>query len=132
MEEEFYATIKLISGEEIFSKVCPCEENEKTILILENPVTIEVVQMEQIGMTALKLNPWISFSDESMFIINFDKVITISEVKDKNMLKMYDKFLMKNKKRITKSKLSKKMGYLSSIADARISLERIYNKNSKI
>ena len=132
MEEEFYATIKLISGEEIFSKVCPCEENEKTILILENPVTIEVVQMEQIGMTALKLNPWISFSDESMFIINFDKVITISEVQDKNMLKMYDKFLMKNKKRITKSKLSKKMGYLSSIADARISLERIYNKNSKI
>lgn len=132
MEEEFYATIKLVSGEEIFSKVCPCEENDKTILILENPVTIEVMQLEHMGMTALKLNPWISFSDDSMFIINFDKVITISEVNDKNMLKMYDKFLMKNNKKITKSKLSKRMGYLSSIADARISLERIYNKNSKI
>ena len=132
MEEEFYATIKLVSGEEIFSKVCPCEENDKTILILENPVTIEVMQLEHMGMTALKLNPWISFSDDSMFIINFDKVITISEVNDKNMLKMYDKFLLKNNKKITKSKLSKRMGYLSSIADARISLERIYNKNSKI
>lgn len=132
MEEEFYATIKLISGEEIFSKVCPYEENDKTILILENPVTIEVMQIEHMGMTALKLNPWISFSDDSMFIIDFDKVITISEVNDKNMLKMYDKFLMKNKKKIVKSKLSKRMGYLSSIADARIALERIYNKNSRI
>ncbi len=130
MEEEFYAIIKLISGEEVFAKVCPCEENNKTILILDNPVTVELMQVQQIGMTALKLNPWITFSDESMFIIDFDKIITISEVSDKNMLKLYNKFLSNKSKSITKRKLSKRMGYLSTIADARIILEKIYNKDN--
>jgi hypothetical protein len=130
MEEEFYAIIKLISGEEVFAKVCPCEENNKTILILDNPVTVELMQVQQIGMTALKLNPWITFSDESMFIIDFDKIITISEVSDKNMLKLYNKFLSNKSKSITKRKLSKRMGYLSTIADARIILEKIYNQDN--
>ncbi len=130
MEEEFYAIIKLVSGEEVFSKVCPCEENDKIILILDNPVTIEVMKIQQVGMTALRMNPWITFSDESMFIIDFDKIITISEVTDKNILKFYNKFLSNNSKSITKTKLSKRMGYLSTIADARISLEKIYNQSN--
>ena len=50
MEEEFFAVIKLISGEEIFSKVCPCEEDERTLLILENPVTVETVNLKQFGI----------------------------------------------------------------------------------
>ena len=33
-KEEFHAVIKLVSVEEIFAKVCPCEEEDKTILIL--------------------------------------------------------------------------------------------------
>ena len=37
-EEEFYAAIKMVSGEEVFSKVCPCEEKDRIILILDNPV----------------------------------------------------------------------------------------------
>ena len=36
-KEEFHAVIKLVSGEEIFAKVCPCEEEDKTILILDCP-----------------------------------------------------------------------------------------------
>lgn len=133
MEEEFYAIIKLVSGEEVFSKVCPCEEEEKIILILDNPVTIEYMHIKQMGMTTLKLNPWIKFTDETMFIIDFDKIITISEINDKKILNIYNKFLEgsgKSTKLDKKKKLSKKMGYLSSIADARISLEKIYNKHS--
>ena len=34
-KEEFYAVLKLVSGEEIFAKVSPCEEEDKTILILD-------------------------------------------------------------------------------------------------
>ena len=34
-EEEFLGVIKLVSGEEILSKICPCEEEDTTILILE-------------------------------------------------------------------------------------------------
>ena len=39
MEEEFYATVKLISGEEIVSKVCYLEDEDK--VLLENPLQVE-------------------------------------------------------------------------------------------
>ena len=41
MEEDFYAIIKLISGEEILSKVCPCDEDDRIVLILDNPITMD-------------------------------------------------------------------------------------------
>lgn len=130
MEEEFYAVIKLISGEEIFSKVCPCEEDERTLLILDNPVTIETVSLRQFGVTGVKVNPWIKFTDDSMFIINMDKVLTISEVTDEDILKMYNKYI-KNKHKDSKSnKPTSNMGYLSSIADARIYLEKLYKSEN--
>lgn len=130
MEEEFFAVIKLISGEEIFSKVCPCEEDERTLLILENPVTVETVNLKQFGMNGLKINPWIKFTDDSMFILNMDRVVTMSEVNDENMLEIYSKYLKKKDKDSNKNKLSPTMGYLSTVADARISLEKLYNSNN--
>jgi hypothetical protein len=130
MEEEFYAVIKLISGEEIFSKVCPCEEDERTLLILDNPVTIETVNLKQFGLTGVKVNPWIKFTDDSMFIINMDKVLTMSEVTDEDVLKMYNKYVKKKNKEETSNKPTPNMGYLSSIADARIYLEKLYKLGS--
>jgi len=130
MEEEFYAVIKLISGEEIFSKVCPCEEDERTLLILDNPVTIETINLKQFGLTGVKVNPWIKFTDDSMFIINMDKVLTMSEVTDEDVLKMYNKYVKKKNKEETSNKPTPNMGYLSSIADARIYLEKLYKLGS--
>ena len=93
MEEDFYAVIKLISGEEIFSIVCPSEEDEKTMLILNNPVTIEVIVMKQIGMQGYKIDPWLKFADDDTFLLNMDKVLTISEVRDPETIEMYHKFI---------------------------------------
>lgn len=131
MEEEFYAVIKLISGEEIFSKVCPCEEEDRTILLLDNPVTIETFSMRQMGVSGLKINPWIKYTDDSMFVMNMDKVITISEVTDEDMLFMYAKYL-KNKKPTISNKPSESMGYLKSITEARVSLEKIFRESGKM
>jgi len=130
MEEEFYAVIKLISGEEIFAKVCPCEEKERTILILDNPVTIETVNLKQFGVTGLKVNPWIKFTDDSMFIIDMNRVITMSEVNDEDLLHMYHKYVRSKNKNGPKGRPSANMGYLSSIADARISLEKLYKSDN--
>ena len=47
MEEDFYAVIKLVTGEEIFSSVSPEETEDKTMLVLHNPVTIEVITLLQ-------------------------------------------------------------------------------------
>ena len=38
MEEDFYASIKLVSGEEIFAKISPSEENENLCFLLLNPI----------------------------------------------------------------------------------------------
>lgn len=130
MEEEFYGIIKLISGEEIFAKVCPFEENDETILMLDCPVTMETVTIRHLGMTAVKVNPWIKMSDDDLFIVNIDKIITVTEVSDKNLIKMHTKYVKDKNRKSNKTKLSEKMGYLSSIADARISLEKLYKSNN--
>ena len=132
MEEEFYAVIKLISGEEIFSKVCPCEEEDRTILLLDNPVTIETFNMRQMGVSGLKINPWIKYTDDSMFVMDMDRVITMSEVTDEEMLFMYAKYIKKkNRKPSVSNKPSESMGYLKSITEARVSLEKIFRESGE-
>jgi len=126
MEEDFYAVIKLISGEEIFSIVCPSEEDEKTMLILNNPVTIEVIVMKQIGMQGYKIDPWLKFADDDTFLLDMDKVLTISEVRDPETIEMYHKFLKQQQNKNSKSPVSEEMGYLSSVSEARKRLEKLY------
>ena len=41
MEDDFYATIKFKSGEEIFALVGYSEEEDRTFLLLESPITIQ-------------------------------------------------------------------------------------------
>ena len=126
MEEDFYAIIKLISGEEILSKVCPCDEDDRIVLILDNPITMESVTIRQLGISTIKVSPWIKFADDSMFVMDMEKVITMTEITDEDLIKMHQKFVRERNKKSNKSELTSKMGYLSSIADARISLEKLY------
>ena len=126
MEEDFYAVIKLVSGEEIFSIVCPSEEEGRTMLILNNPVTIEVIVMKQIGMQGYKIDPWLKFADDDTFLLDMDKVLTISEVRDPETIEMYHKFLRQQENKNSKNPLSPEMGYLSSVSEARKRLEKLY------
>ena len=126
MEEDFYATIKLISGEEIFSIVCPSEEEGRTMLILNNPVTIEVIVMKQIGMQGYKIDPWLKFADDDTFLLDMNKVLTISEVRDEETIEMYQKFLKQKDNENSKNSLTPEMGYLSSVSEARKIFEKLY------
>ena len=132
MEEDFYAVIKLISGEEIFSIVCPSEEDERTMLILNNPVTIEVIVMKQIGMQGYKIDPWLKFADDDTFLLSMDKVLTISEVRDSETIEMYHKFLRQQENKNSKNPLSAEMGYLSSVSEARKRFEKLYKGQTDI
>jgi hypothetical protein len=129
MEDDFYAVIKLISGEEIFSVVCPSEEDGRIMLILHNPVTIETVVMKNLGMQGFKIDPWLQFADDDTFLLDMDKVVTISEVRDTETLEMYHKFLRQKNNKQNKGDLTPEMGYLSTVADARIRLEKLYKKS---
>ena len=44
MGDEFYAIIKLVSGEEILSLVCPDENDGDAVLILQNPITMKMLE----------------------------------------------------------------------------------------
>jgi hypothetical protein len=130
MNEEFYAVIKLISGEEIFSKVCSFDENDETMLLLDSPIVIEKVFAPKIGASVAKVNPWIKLSEDEMFLISLDKVITITESKDQELIKIFKRYTKEKNKRNNRSELTPNMGYVSSITEARLSLEKIYKSNS--
>ena len=129
MNEEFYATIKLISGEEIFAQVTPCEEEDRTLLILDTPVIFESITIKHMGVSAMKVEPWISMGDDSMVLINMDKVITITEVKDEQILCIYNKYLRDKDRDSNQSKVNENMGFLASIAEARVNLEKLYKSS---
>jgi len=129
MKEEFYATIKLISGEEVFAQVTPCEEEDRTLLILDTPVVFESITIKHMGVNAMKVEPWISIGDDSMVLLNMDKVITITEVKDEQILCIYNKYLRDKNRDSNQTKVNEEMGFLASISDARVSLEKLYKSS---
>ena len=133
MEEEFYASVKLVSGEEIFGEVMPSEENGRTVLIISDPVEIETVSMD--GRTeGLRMMPWLrSMPAEGIIIIPMDKVITVVEAREESeVVAYYQRFIMTNlvNGSSEKIKVTKKMGYVISVEDARENLEKLFNKDS--
>lgn len=130
MEEEFYATIKLSSGEEIVSKVCYMTDEDS--LILDNPFLVEKVVQKRLGKTVegFSLKEWISSSYDDMFIIEMNNVVTISEL-DERILAYYIMSLNKfdSDEEPTNNSLSKEMGYLGSVEDTKKKLETLFNKS---
>ena len=128
-KEEFHAVLKLVSGEEIFAKVCPCEEEDKTILILDCPVTFENIIIRQIGVSAVRINPWLKISDDPTVVMNMDKVITMTEVHDKHLIKVYNRYLKEKDQISNRTDINENMGFLSSVSDARVFLEKLYKSS---
>jgi len=133
MEEEFYASVKLVSGEEIFGEVMPSEENGRTVLIISDPVEIETVSMDG-RHEGLRMMPWLrSMPSEGIIIIPMDKVITVVEAReDSEVVAYYQRFIMTNLAggSSEKIKVTKKMGYVISVEKARESLEKLFDKDS--
>ena len=129
IEDEFYGTIKFKNGEEIFAKVAASEEEDRTMLIVHTPVMVSEVKAKG-GIVGYKVEPWLKTSKEDMFIINMDNVLTLSESSDIQMISMYQRFVHdsdKDNKGIPK--LSRKMGYISTVNDAKDILEKLYNSS---
>ena len=133
MEEEFYASVKLVSGQENFGEVMPSEENGRTVLIISDPVEIETVSMNG-SHEGLRMMPWLrSMPTEGIIIIPMDKVITVVEAReDSEVVAYYQKFIMTNLSggSSEKIKVTKKMGYVISVEKAREHLEKLFDKDS--
>jgi hypothetical protein len=125
IEDDFYCTIKLKCGDEIFCKVAATEEEDRTLLLLSNPITVEEIVVRG-TVTGYKVEPWLKTTEEDLIIINMDDVLTMTENSNIDMIVYYHDYLRKNHKE-NKSSLSKEMGYISSVKEAKKSLERLYN-----
>ena len=133
IEDDFYATLKLKSGEEIFAKVAASEEEDRTMLLIHHPVIISAIKAK-VGTVGYKVEPWLKTTKDDMFVVNLDDVLTMSESSDVEMINMHQQYVQHNDKNgdgSSKYKLNRKMGYLSTIDDAKNTLEKIYNDNSK-
>ena len=131
IEDDFYATIKLKSGEEIFARVAASEEEDRTMLIVHNPITIAEVK-GRTGLVGYKIEPWLKTTKEDMFIINMDNVMTLSESSDVEMMVMHQQYVHDNDLGTHNSnKINRRMGYISSVTDAKEILEKIFKNSPK-
>lgn len=139
MEEEFYASIKLTSGEEIVGKVS-YDPNDDVIIILE-PRVVEKVEQKKGNaiIEGIVFDDWINATFENMFIIPRSQIITMIEL-DERIAGFYEDHLEDKtkykKRRIEEPKSNSKRqnprnheGYLGSIKEAKKLLEEIYNKS---
>jgi len=93
MGDEFYAIIKLVSGEEILSLVCPDENDGDAVLILQNPITMKMLETPH-GIH-VKVKSWMELASDNFFIIRPDKILTMTETHDKRMIEIYTNYLLK-------------------------------------
>jgi hypothetical protein len=133
MGEEFYSSIKLVSGEEIFSLVSIDENDGDPIVVLQNPVVIKVITNHSGQM--IKIKPWMEIPSDDFFIIRLDKIITMTEVNNQLVINCYNNYIESDDEEMPvttqsgKVKLSDRMGYLSSVEEARKKLENIFKNN---
>ena len=129
IEDDFYATIKLKSGEEVFARVAASEEDDRTMLIIHSPVTFGEIKNKS-GLVGYKVEPWLKTTREDMFIVNMDNVITLSESGDMEMIVMYQHFLRDSQREMQhQHKLNRRMGYISNVKDAKENLEKMFKLN---
>ena len=133
MEDEFYAIIKLVSGEEIFSLILVDNfQDENTVIALQKPV-IMWSNVTPNG-TFIKVKPWMELTDEDIFMIHLDKVITMTESKDKKLINLYNHYINEDVNLSKESGIMKpdyEMGYISTVDEARKKLEKVFKLNQE-
>ena len=127
MGEEFHAVIKLVTGEEIFALVSVDENDGDPILLLMNPVVMKVMR-NHVGQY-VKVKPWMEIPTDDLYVIKYDKIITMTEVKEEQTIEFYNRYLNEDDVDFDddgRTKISDKMGYISTVDDAREMLENLY------
>ena len=128
IDDDFYATLKLKSGEEIFCKIAPTEEENDIMLLVSHPIIVHEVK-GRMGVVGYKIEPWLKTTTEDMFLININDILTMTESSDIEMITMHQNFIKHNDRNSdgsSKYKLDRKMGYIANIKDAKSILEKIY------
>ncbi len=137
MGDEFYAIIKLVSGEEVLSLISIDENDGDPLVVMQNPITMKLLHSRN-GMH-VKVKSWMELASDDFFIVRPDKILTMTETHDERMIEIYTNYIededdmdiyspqsSSNEKPSGKIIPSRKMGYLSTVEEARKTLENIF------
>ena len=133
MSDKFLAVVKLKTGEEVIAKIDIAPELD--VIALDCPAMIGHSSFtRKPGISVIKIEPWIKTGRERTYIVEMSNVITTCEVNDKDVIAAYNNFVKayyesESPFQKPKPKMTKEMGYISNVKDARKSLEDIF-KNS--
>ena len=133
MSNKFLAVIKLNTGEEVIAKIEPSPDLEA--ISLDRPAMIgQSAFSRKPGLSIIKIEPWIKTGREKTYIVEMSNVITTCEITDEEVISAYDNFVKAYyetpvPKLKPKPKMTKEMGYISNVKDARKSLENIFNNS---
>lgn len=133
MDDSFFATIKLITGEEILAEVTSMNENDTDFFLINDPIvvteTMQVNHEKGVAISGLVPKKWQLYANDSTTIINRSHVISISEL-DKFGAEFYAKALIAARmsspiKRRVHSEHN--IGYVGNVSDVRKTLEEMYD-----
>jgi len=135
MGDEFYSILKLVSGEEIFALVTIEENDGDPMILLQSPIIMNMVQSSK--GSYIKVSRWIELSNEDLFLIRFDKVLTMTESNDKKLINIYNNYINDEDQELIdiytngRVKISNEMGYVSSVENARKKFEELFKINQE-
>ena len=136
MEEDFIATIKIITGEEIISKVSYMPDDDS--LVLENPMSVTPIhqQKKNLHINGFALSEWIHSTFDHMFVLPKQHVLTMTEVEDKNIENFYKQSVERHTNELTTFKetrepqqFTRNMGNLGSVTKTKSFLEDLYKRS---
>ena len=133
MSDKFLAVVKLKTSEEVIAQIDMSSQGD--VMSLDYPAMVgESSFTKRPGVSIIKIEPWIKTGREKTYIVEMNNVITICEISDKDVIKAYNNFVKayyesESPFQKQKPKMTKEMGYISNVKDARKSLEDIF-KNS--
>ena len=133
MSDKFLAVVKLKTGEEVIAKIELSPDVDA--MSLTCPAMIgESSFTRKPGVSVVKIEPWIKTGKEQTYIVEMSNVITTCEVSDEDVIKAYNRFVRayyetEPPKEKPNPKMTKEMGYISNVKDARKSLENIFNNS---
>ena len=79
--DEFYASLKLVSGEEILALVVVDNTGKPENIVISNPVVCQEIRSSGTNIPmGYKFEPWMKLTDDDTYVLPLEKVITLSQI----------------------------------------------------
>ena len=136
MEEDFIATIKLTTGEELISKVSYMPDDDS--LVLDSPMEVTKIDTtnKNLRVGGFALTEWITSTFDHTFVLPKKHVITMTEVEDVNIKNFYNVTVQRQHIELTQFKeasnpkqFTRDMGNLGSVNKTKQALEELYKRS---